>query len=38
MTEKVDNQIQIVEDDLFVTNTEILAKGIKLGVANSILN
>ena len=37
MTEKLGNQIQIVGDDLFVTNTEILAKGIKLGVANSIL-
>jgi len=29
--------VQLVGDDLFVTNTEILAKGIELGVANSIL-
>ncbi|MGI6213117.1 MAG: phosphopyruvate hydratase [Christensenellales bacterium] len=37
MTERLGNKIQIVGDDLFVTNTARLAKGIKLGVANSIL-
>ncbi|MDR0930670.1 MAG: phosphopyruvate hydratase [Clostridiales bacterium] len=37
LTEKLGGKIQLVGDDLFVTNTERLAKGIKLGVANSIL-
>ncbi|MPN58976.1 Enolase [bioreactor metagenome] len=37
MTEKLGGKIQLVGDDLFVTNTERLAKGIKLGVCNSIL-
>jgi len=37
LTEKIGNKIQLVGDDLFVTNTEILKKGIELGVANSIL-
>jgi len=37
MTEKLGKKIQIVGDDLFVTNTTRLARGIKLGVANSIL-
>ena len=37
MTEKLGNKIQIVGDDLFVTNPVRLAKGIKDGVANSIL-
>jgi enolase len=37
MTEKLGNKIQIVGDDLFVTSTARLRKGIKLGVANSIL-
>lgn len=37
MTEKLGNKIQIVGDDLFVTNTERVKKGIKLGVANSVL-
>jgi len=37
LTERLGNKIQLVGDDLFVTNTERLAKGIKLGVANSIL-
>ena len=37
MTEALGNKIQIVGDDLFVTNTERLALGIKRGVANSIL-
>ncbi|MCL4551737.1 MAG: phosphopyruvate hydratase, partial [Bacteroidetes bacterium] len=37
LTDKVGNKIQLVGDDLFVTNTEFLSKGISLGVANSIL-
>ena len=37
MTDKLGKKIQLVGDDLFVTNTERLAKGIKEGVANSIL-
>jgi len=37
MTEKLGSKIQLVGDDLFVTNTERLEKGIKLGVCNSIL-
>lgn len=37
MTEKLGNKIQIVGDDLFVTNTEKLAQGIEKGIANSIL-
>ena len=37
LTEKIGDKVQLVGDDLFVTNTERLAKGIKLGVANSIL-
>ncbi|MBS4536616.1 phosphopyruvate hydratase [Clostridium sp. D2Q-14] len=37
MTEKLGNKIQIVGDDLFVTNTERLSKGIEKGAANSIL-
>jgi enolase len=37
MTERLGNRIQIVGDDLFVTNTERLAKGIEMGSANSIL-
>jgi enolase len=37
MTEKLGSRIQIVGDDLFVTNPERLKKGIELGVANSIL-
>jgi enolase len=37
MTEALGDKIQIVGDDLFVTNTELLAKGIEKGVANSIL-
>lgn len=36
-TEKLGNRIQLVGDDLFVTNTKILKKGIEMGVANSIL-
>ena len=37
LTEKLGAKIQLVGDDLFVTNPERLAKGIDLGVANSLL-
>ena len=37
MTAKIGHKVQLVGDDLFVTNTERLAKGIKLGAGNSIL-
>src|SRR5580693_4204764 len=37
LTELVGNRIQLVGDDLFVTNTERLQRGIEEGVANSIL-
>ncbi|MBN2504627.1 MAG: phosphopyruvate hydratase [Bacilli bacterium] len=37
MTERLGKKIQVVGDDLFVTNTEILSRGIKMGIANSIL-
>ena len=37
LTEAVGDRCQLVGDDLFVTNTERLAKGIEMGVANSIL-
>jgi enolase len=37
MTEKIGHKVQLVGDDLFVTNTERLAKGISLGAGNSIL-
>ena len=37
MTEKLGRRIQLVGDDLFVTNVELLQKGIDRGVANSIL-
>jgi enolase len=37
MTDKLGDKIQLVGDDLFVTNTERLKKGIDMGVANSIL-
>ena len=37
MTKSLDNKIQIVGDDLFVTNKERLSKGIKSKVANAIL-
>ena len=36
-TEKLGDRVQLVGDDLFVTNTKILQRGIELGVANSIL-
>jgi enolase len=37
LTDRLGAQIQLVGDDVFVTNTEILARGIDEGVANSIL-
>ena len=37
LTEKLGKQIQLVGDDLFVTNTSILQQGIDRGVANSVL-
>ena len=37
MTAKISNKVQLVGDDLFVTNTERLSKGIELGAGNSIL-
>jgi enolase len=37
LTDSLGKKIQLVGDDLFVTNTEFLQKGISLGVANSIL-
>ncbi|MCX5721008.1 MAG: phosphopyruvate hydratase [Nitrospirae bacterium] len=37
MTEKLGKKVQLVGDDIFVTNVEIFAKGIKEGIANSIL-
>ena len=37
MTEELGDKIQLVGDDLFVTNTERLAQGIAKGIANSIL-
>ena len=36
-TEKLGNQVQLVGDDLFVTNTKRLSRGIEEGIANSIL-
>ena len=37
MTERIGHKVQLVGDDLFVTNTERLSKGIKMGAGNSIL-
>lgn len=37
MTDKIGNKCQLVGDDLFVTNTKFLKKGIDMGVTNSIL-
>ena len=37
MTKELGDRIQLVGDDLFVTNTKRLAKGIEIGAANSIL-
>lgn len=37
LTERIGKKVQLVGDDLFVTNTERLSKGIDMGIANSIL-
>jgi enolase len=37
LTERLKSSVQLVGDDLFVTNTDRLERGIRLGVANSIL-
>ncbi|MDP1675877.1 MAG: phosphopyruvate hydratase [Bacteroidota bacterium] len=37
LTDTIGNKVQLVGDDIFVTNTEILSRGIAEGVANSIL-
>ncbi|MBD3374989.1 phosphopyruvate hydratase [candidate division KSB1 bacterium] len=37
LTDRIGNKVQIVGDDLFVTNTKRLNQGIEMGVANSIL-
>jgi enolase len=37
LTDRIGDRVQLVGDDLFVTNTERLKRGIELGVANSIL-
>src|SRR5262249_19057473 len=37
LTDQIGNRIQLVGDDLFVTNTERLKRGIEAGVANAIL-
>ena len=37
LTEKLGNKVQIVGDDLFVTNIDRIEKGVKLGVANAVL-
>jgi len=37
LTDKLGSKVQLVGDDLFVTNASILAQGIKKGIANSVL-
>ena len=37
LTERIGDRVQLVGDDLFVTNTKKLAEGIEKGIANSIL-
>lgn len=37
MTEKLESKVQLVGDDIFVTNTDKLSEGIQKGIANSIL-
>ena len=37
LTQKLGNKIQLVGDDIFVTNPKILAEGIKQGIANAVL-
>jgi enolase len=37
LTDRLDGVVQLVGDDVFVTNTKIIAEGIKQGIANSVL-
>ena len=37
MTQRLGNKVQLVGDDLFVTNTKSLQKGIEMGAGNAIL-
>lgn len=37
LTDRLGGKVQLIGDDVFVTNTQILKKGIEMGVANSIL-
>ncbi len=37
LTDRLGKKVQLVGDDLFVTNTELIKKGIKEGIANSVL-
>jgi len=37
LTEEIGKEVQVVGDDLFVTNTERIKKGLEMGVANSVL-
>ncbi|MBI5590234.1 MAG: phosphopyruvate hydratase [Deltaproteobacteria bacterium] len=37
MTDRMESKVQLVGDDIFVTNPEILLKGIEIGIANAIL-
>jgi enolase len=37
LTQKLGQKVQLVGDDIFVTNTKIIAKGIQEGIANSVL-
>lgn len=37
LTKQLGNKIQLVGDDIFVTNTQRIAKGIEMGIANSVL-
>ena len=37
LTKKLGEKVQLVGDDIFVTNTKIIEKGIRLGIANSVL-
>ena len=37
LTQRLGKNVQLVGDDVFVTNTRILAEGIRRGIANSIL-
>jgi enolase len=37
LTDRLDGRVQLVGDDVFVTNTKILREGIRRGIANSVL-